>query len=100
MIITKTLLTEILLEVTNEEIRHVAKDAHRKATRGLLVTFMVLRYLQKFYTIKMVYCKESVHVVIFPIDLAHIWKCVLYALHLTISANASHSKTKQNKTKK
>lgn len=97
MIITKTLLTEILLEVTNEEIRHVAKDAHRKATRGLLVTFMVLRYLQKFYTIKMVYCKESVHVVIFPIDLAHIWKCVLYALHLTISANASHSKTKQNK---
>ncbi|XP_061772419.1 arginine/serine-rich protein PNISR isoform X2 [Nerophis ophidion] len=34
MIITKTLLTEILLEVTNEEILHVAKEVHRKATRG------------------------------------------------------------------
>uniref|UniRef100_A0A8P4KG38 PNN-interacting serine/arginine-rich protein n=1 Tax=Dicentrarchus labrax TaxID=13489 RepID=A0A8P4KG38_DICLA len=34
MIITKTLLTEILLEVTNEEIQHVAKESHRKATRG------------------------------------------------------------------
>ncbi|KAI3360624.1 hypothetical protein L3Q82_002490 [Scortum barcoo] len=34
MIITKTLLTEILLEVTNEEIMHVAKETHRKATRG------------------------------------------------------------------
>uniref|UniRef100_A0A672ZF79 PNN-interacting serine/arginine-rich protein n=1 Tax=Sphaeramia orbicularis TaxID=375764 RepID=A0A672ZF79_9TELE len=34
MLITKTLLTEILLEVTNEEILHVAKDAHRKATRA------------------------------------------------------------------
>lgn len=41
MIITKTLLTEILLEVTNEEIVHVAKEAHRKATRGLLLTFPV-----------------------------------------------------------
>lgn len=41
MIITKTLLTEILLEVTNEEIRHVAKDAHRKATRGLLLSFPI-----------------------------------------------------------
>lgn len=37
MIITKTLLTEILLEVTNEEIQHVAKETHRKATRGLLL---------------------------------------------------------------
>ncbi|XP_062254689.1 arginine/serine-rich protein PNISR isoform X5 [Platichthys flesus] len=34
MIITKTLLTEILLEVTNEEIVHIAKDTHRKATRA------------------------------------------------------------------
>ncbi|GLD48724.1 arginine/serine-rich protein PNISR isoform X1 [Lates japonicus] len=34
MIITKTLLTEILLEVTNEEILHVAKETHRKATRA------------------------------------------------------------------
>lgn len=41
MIITKTLLTEILLEVTNEEILHVAKETHRKATRGLLLTFPV-----------------------------------------------------------
>lgn len=39
MIITKTLLTEILLEVTNEEIQHVAKEVHRKATRGLILTF-------------------------------------------------------------
>lgn len=38
---TKTLLTEILLEVTNEEILHVAKEAHRKATRGLLLSFQV-----------------------------------------------------------
>lgn len=41
MVITKTLLTEILLEVTNEEILHVAKEAHRKATRGLLSFFPV-----------------------------------------------------------
>lgn len=37
--ITKTLLTEILLTVTNEEILHVARDVHRKATRGLLAPF-------------------------------------------------------------
>lgn len=36
MIVTKTLLTEILLEVTNEEIQTVAKETHRKATKGLL----------------------------------------------------------------
>lgn len=42
MVITKTLLTEILLEVTNEEIQQVAKEAHRKATRGLLLSFPVL----------------------------------------------------------
>lgn len=41
MVMTKTLLTEILLEVTNEEILHVAKEAHRKATRGLLLPFPV-----------------------------------------------------------
>ncbi|XP_056142000.1 arginine/serine-rich protein PNISR isoform X2 [Lampris incognitus] len=34
MVLTKTLLTEILLEVTNEEIQHVAKEVHRKATKG------------------------------------------------------------------
>lgn len=34
--ITKTLLTEILLGVTNEEILGVARETHRKATRGLL----------------------------------------------------------------
>lgn len=44
MIITKTLLTEILLEVTNEEIAHVAKEAHRKATRGLFLTFMATHF--------------------------------------------------------
>uniref|UniRef100_A0A8C7WZQ9 PNN-interacting serine/arginine-rich protein n=1 Tax=Oryzias sinensis TaxID=183150 RepID=A0A8C7WZQ9_9TELE len=32
--ITKTLLTEILLGVTNEEILSVARETHRKATRG------------------------------------------------------------------
>lgn len=39
MVMTKTLLTEILLEVTNEEILHVARDTHRKATRGLVLYF-------------------------------------------------------------
>lgn len=34
---TKTLLTEVLLEVTNEEIFQVAKETHRKATKGLLL---------------------------------------------------------------
>lgn len=37
MVMTKTLLTEVLLEVTNEEIIQVAKEAHRKATKGLLL---------------------------------------------------------------
>lgn len=36
MVLTKTLLTEILLEVTNEEIQSVAKETRRKATKGLL----------------------------------------------------------------
>lgn len=35
MFLTKTLLTEVLLEVTNEEILHVAKETHRKATKGV-----------------------------------------------------------------
>ncbi|XP_077455379.1 arginine/serine-rich protein PNISR [Stigmatopora argus] len=34
MVITKTILTEILLEVTNEEIQHISKEVHRKATRA------------------------------------------------------------------
>uniref|UniRef100_A0A8C5E737 PNISR n=1 Tax=Gouania willdenowi TaxID=441366 RepID=A0A8C5E737_GOUWI len=34
MVMTKTLLTEILLEVTNEEILYVARETHRKATRA------------------------------------------------------------------
>lgn len=42
MVITKTLLTEILLEVTNEEILHVAKETHRKATRGLVLFFQLM----------------------------------------------------------
>lgn len=37
MLMTKTLLTEVLLEVTNEEIFLVAKETHRKATKGLLL---------------------------------------------------------------
>ena len=36
MLLTKTLLTEVLLEVTNEEILQVAKETHRKATKGVL----------------------------------------------------------------
>uniref|UniRef100_A0A2D4IIV2 PNN-interacting serine/arginine-rich protein n=1 Tax=Micrurus lemniscatus lemniscatus TaxID=129467 RepID=A0A2D4IIV2_MICLE len=35
MLLTKTLLTEILLDVTNEEIYYVAKDVHRKAIKGM-----------------------------------------------------------------
>lgn len=35
MLLTKMLLTEILLDVTDEEIYYVAKDAHRKATKGI-----------------------------------------------------------------
>ncbi|KAK2512266.1 hypothetical protein Q9233_016374 [Columba guinea] len=34
MMLTKMLLTEILLDVTNEEIYYVAKDVHRKATKA------------------------------------------------------------------
>lgn len=40
MMLTKTLLTEILLDVTNEEIYYVAKDVHRKATKGMRVLFL------------------------------------------------------------
>ncbi|XP_035280423.1 arginine/serine-rich protein PNISR isoform X3 [Anguilla anguilla] len=36
MLLTKTLLTEVLLEVTNEEIFQVAKETHRKATKEQL----------------------------------------------------------------
>lgn len=42
MLLTKMLLTEILLDVTDEEIYYVAKDAHRKATKGTLWVFLVL----------------------------------------------------------
>lgn len=41
MLLTKTLLTEVLLEVTNEEIYQVAKETHRKATKGLPPFFWV-----------------------------------------------------------
>lgn len=34
MILTKMLLTEILLDVTNDEIYNIAKETHRKATKG------------------------------------------------------------------
>lgn len=39
MMLTKMMLTEILLDVTNEEIYYVAKDVHRKATKGMLILF-------------------------------------------------------------
>lgn len=39
MLLTKMLLTEILLDVTNEEIYYVAKDVHRKAIKGTLMLF-------------------------------------------------------------
>lgn len=42
MLLTKMLLTEILLDVTDEEIYYVAKDAHRKATKGTLWVFLFL----------------------------------------------------------
>lgn len=42
MLLTKMLLTEILLDVTDEEIYYIAKDAHRKATKGILWMFLVL----------------------------------------------------------
>lgn len=34
ILLTKTLLTEVLLEVTTEEIYQVAREVHRKATKG------------------------------------------------------------------
>lgn len=42
MLLTKMLLTEILLDVTDEEIYYIAKDAHRKATKGILWVFLTL----------------------------------------------------------
>lgn len=41
MLLTKMLLTEILLDVTDEEIYYIAKDAHRKATKGILWVSLV-----------------------------------------------------------
>lgn len=48
MLLTKMLLTEILLDVTDEEIYYVAKDAHRKATKGILWVFLVLFFWEYF----------------------------------------------------
>lgn len=39
MLMTKTLLTEVLLEVTNEEIVRVVLETHRKASKGLSPLF-------------------------------------------------------------
>ncbi|XP_067840876.1 arginine/serine-rich protein PNISR isoform X2 [Heptranchias perlo] len=39
MIMMKMLLTEVLLEVTNEEIYYVAREVHRKATKAVVVQF-------------------------------------------------------------
>lgn len=58
MMLTKMLLTEILLDVTNEEIYYVAKDVHRKATKGmlglgsffLLISSSKIMYLHVFRT--------------------------------------------------
>lgn len=44
MLLTKMLLTEILLDVTNEEIYYVAKDVHRKAIKGMLMLSIFIRY--------------------------------------------------------
>lgn len=48
MMLTKMLLTEILLDVTNEEIYYVAKDVHRKATKGMPVLCLFLIFFFKF----------------------------------------------------
>lgn len=59
MMLTKMLLTEILLDVTNEEIYYVAKDVHRKTTKGMpglgdffffLVSSAKILYLHVFRT--------------------------------------------------
>lgn len=44
MLLTKMLLTEILLDVTNEEIYYVAKDVHRKAIKGTLRLCSFIKY--------------------------------------------------------
>lgn len=48
MMLTKMLLTEILLDVTNEEIYYVAKDVHRKATKGMPVLRLFFIFLSFF----------------------------------------------------
>lgn len=49
MMLTKMLLTEILLDVTNEEIYYVAKDVHRKATKGVPVFFFLVSSVNILY---------------------------------------------------
>lgn len=46
--LTKMMLTEILLDVTNEEIYYVAKDVHRKATKGTLILFFFSFFCEYF----------------------------------------------------
>lgn len=48
MLLTKMLLTEILLDVTDEEIYYIAKDVHRKATKGILWMFLVFFFWGHF----------------------------------------------------
>ncbi|XP_053507760.1 arginine/serine-rich protein PNISR isoform X2 [Ictalurus furcatus] len=43
MLLTKTLLTEVLLEVTNEEIVRVALETHRKASKGGACQYCVIK---------------------------------------------------------
>lgn len=45
MLLTKMLLTEILLDVTNEEIYYVAKDVHRKAIKGMFRVLIGLLFV-------------------------------------------------------
>lgn len=72
---TKTLLTEVLLEVTNEEIFLVAKETHRKATKGLLLfpsvcatvpSCLILRKSHIFTEIRLGYILTDIYIYIKP----------------------------------
>lgn len=56
MMLTKMLLTEILLDVTNEEIYYVAKDVHRKATKGMPVLLFLFFFLSFFFEYSIFAC--------------------------------------------
>lgn len=74
MLLTKMLLTEILLDVTDEEIYYVAKDAHRKATKG---TF---RGCSWFYFCRGIFISlVTLDFFFCPLDFYHIFKYFLLA---------------------